>query len=683
MVRFWPVLAAGWLVACTGPTGTDDDPVPTDGTHASDATDATDDTDDPGGGKTYDELLFECDGEPSSSPARLRRTNRQEWTRSIGQGLGSLADTNPFDPPSSLPYSTYSDGVSVDPASLDLYLNVAHLGGASWTEREARGSGVSRLRIPYEDGGLKCMWTASSPDEACIDYYVGTLLEKGVLFRPPTDEEFDQLRAFAVQALNDEGGAPRAQTLGRVTTAAWLSSGALFRAELGTGMPDEHDRHRLGDWELARMVSQMISDRPMGTTATFRYQQGPDGSSWTAPPEGYLDQVLAAAQDGSIQDPATLRALVRTYAAGIDPERYDLNMEFGEDRRARRGEYWMSHKLEQFFAQWLEVESFPNEFKDTPHKTSLFDGNDTWKAYNLNASYGNLQSGYYGQEPLLLQQLTDSIARVVVEDEDVLRTLLTTRRFYVAANAPYSGSSISKSTEDVNRVYGITYDVQGTRESRWVELPAGERSGVLTHPAWLAAHGDNFEDGASLVLRGRWVRENLLCQDVPGLESVMVEAQLQPSDGSKSARQRVEEDIETRTECMACHDRMNSLGKPFEAYNHAGFVRATDHGSDPDGSTVVQDAVEGNFRPDLIDGAYDGPVDFTAALADSPHVKRCFIRHTFRFFMGRDETRDDACTLTAMEQAYDDSGGSFIEMLGALATSDAALYRHVPEGGGG
>ncbi|MFK7928194.1 MAG: hypothetical protein AB8H79_08380, partial [Myxococcota bacterium] len=260
MLHCWRVLPVLIVLSCTGPSPDPDDP--TDGTDSTDSTDSTDDTDvDTDVGPTYDELLFLCDGEPASSPARIRRTTRAEWTRSIGQGPGSLADTNPFDAPSSMPFSTYSEGVSIDPATLDLFLNVAPLGGASWTEREARGSGVSRLRIPYEDGGLKCMWTASSPDDACIDYFVGTYLEKAVLFRPPTDEEFDHLRAFTVQALGDEGGSPRAQTLGRVTTAAWLTSGALFRPELGIGMPDADGRHRLGDYEMARMVAQMVGDR--------------------------------------------------------------------------------------------------------------------------------------------------------------------------------------------------------------------------------------------------------------------------------------------------------------------------------------------------------------------------------------------------------------------------------------
>ena len=45
----------------------------------------------------------------------------------------------------------------------------------------------------------------------------------------------------------------------------------------------------------------------------------------------------------------------------------------------------------------------------------------------------------------------------------------------------------------------------------------------------------------------------------------------------------------------------------------------------------------------------------------------------------RDETLQDACVLSAMEQAYDNSDGSFLAMLETLATHDATVYRHVTE----
>lgn len=226
-----------------------------------------------------------------------------------------------------------------------------------------------------------------------------------------------------------------------------------------------------------------------------------------------------------------------------------------------------------------------------------------------------------------------------------------------------------------NRPYGYEGDIaDGSAADRWVTLPADERAGLLTHPVWLSTHGDAFEDGPSLVARGHWVREHLLCETVPPLQFVTVPALLAPSDGTKTARERVEESIEGQSECMVCHQSMNTLGTPFELYNHAGFLRVDDHGHPPDGSTTVDNA------PDpALNGTYADAIAFTEALADSQYAKRCFIRHTFRFFAGRDETPADACVLTAMEEAYDQSDGSFLQMLETLATHDATLYRTLDE----
>ena len=71
-------------------------------------------------------------------------------------------------------------------------------------------------------------------------------------------------------------------------------------------------------------------------------------------------------------------------------------------------------------------------------------------------------------------------------------------------------------------------------------------------------------------------------------------------------------------------------------------------------------------------------VALTEMFAISPYARRCFIRHFFRYFMGRDETMADACTLSAMESAFEN--GSFLNMLEALVTSDTFLYRHVDGG---
>ena len=62
-------------------------------------------------------------------------------------------------------------------------------------------------------------------------------------------------------------------------------------------------------------------------------------------------------------------------------------------------------------------------------------------------------------------------------------------------------------------------------------------------------------------------------------------------------------------------------------------------------------------------------------LATSDRVRQSFVRHVFRFWMGRNEMLSDSKTLIAMDKAYIESQGSFKELLVCLLTSDSFLYR--------
>ena len=616
--------------------------------------------------------LFVCDGTPASSQARIRRLDDVEWRSTIGQSRTSPAASNPLAVPSHARFSTYPAGVGMDAASLDLYLGVLHYAGAGWTERFPT---LGRQNQPENDGSIHCMFNDTVPSSDCIDTYLAEFLENGALYRPGTPDELARLRSFADDALAKEAaeGWARTETLTQITSAAWLTTGALFPSELGEGTPDAYGRVPLSDWELARVAGGMLSNRAPGSQGVFRWSLGQHGS-YTEPFEGSMPDLQAAAADGTIRDPVVLGALMRQYGAGTDPLRQDTYLDWGDERRLEgRADEWMASKIDRFFLEWFDVTGFPTVFKDRPEATSSYDGGPD--EHGIRSSWGNLQSGYYGHEATMVQLFEDTVARIVVADQDVLRELLTTREFFLASTTRDAGSSISNATEYTARPFGYDGDVQHSSPAdRWVTLPTDQRAGLLTHPAWLATHGDAFEDGPSMVSRGHWIREHLFCESVPPLEFVTVEAQLLPSDGTKTARERVEESIEPHPECMVCHQSMNSLGRPFEIYNHAGFLRADDHGNPPSGVTTIDNAPD----PSL-DGDYTDAIELMEALADSEHVKRCFVRQTFRFFAGRDELAEDACVLEAMETAYDDSGGSFLSMLEALATHDATIYRHVSE----
>ena len=603
--------------------------------------------------------LFECDPAVlGSSPSRLRRIDQSELRFALPNESGSDFSHNPFYSSQSDQYSSYASDETVDLATLDLYLDAALAGGRIGSEIHDWLKKRSKTTT-----SLACMFSDVHPADACVTGFLTELLTRDVLFRPPSPGELERLRSFANGILAAEAGiADRPHTIARIGNAAWLTSGALFRPE-NAGANGE--RARLSDWELADAIAYTIGERGPGGPAT-KYGETP-GPKYTADlTDGHYAAIAQAAADGTIHDPAVIDQLLRQYVGGDDVDRLDLAPYMRLEARHVHGSWWTAPKVRQFFREWLGYEQFATVFKETPARTSQFDADVS--PYSISTtSYVQLQSPYYsgptGQhEGSMIDQMDDAIARIVVEDQNVLSTLLTSSRVYVNAT-----SQVFKATAGTQRPYNLTADI--LEAGRWVTLPANERAGILTHPGWLGAHGGNFEDDPSLIHRGHWIRENLLCQYIPPLSEVRVAAVVGPSADDQTARSRVEAATASDT-CQGCHKLMNSLGMPFEIYNHAGFLRVKDHdGSAPNGASLLVD---------MPDPALDGPVangiELSQKLAASNHVKRCFIRQTFRYFAGRDETRADACSLAKMEKAYD-AKGSFLTMLSAFMTSDAFLYR--------
>ncbi len=657
--------------------------------------------------------LFTCadPSAPRASPSRLRRVERAELTQVAigGYNNSPKIQNNPLSAPEGLPYSTYAEGVGMDPATLNLLM--LHLPEASlvWSDGDPHGYGGARPLGVYRTDIVGCM-EGDAPDDACIDRYLDTMLRRGVLFRAPTDGELARIRAYTVARLADEpADGDRQETLHEIAQAAMLMTGALFRSDIGDPSTMEGTVRELSDTELAYALGSVLSTAPVGVPVRdpITSSVSPDDPDAADLNAGRLGRIAAAAADGTIRDPARRRELLRHYAGGISPDRPDLAIPRQQNTNGR-GDYWLAPRLRDFFREWLGYADAGSKFKDHPAETSAIES-DGGQYDSAVIGYASLQSSLNSREASLVQQLDAVIARVVLETdasgEDVFEALLTTRQWLLpsnlsvtsdtpcSSNADCSGSQVCPS--EIGRcsgntwrayygstwAYGWTDPINDTDAERWVTVPA-PRLGVLTHPAWLTAHGGNFEDDASLVLRGHWLRTQLFCQSFGDLSDVQgLQAMLVASDPDLSARERVrrstepgvdpEGDDEVTEQCFGCHSYMNSLGFPFELFNHAGFERATDHGGPPDGSTTID-----NLPDEALNGAYASPEEFIRAVAGSAFARRGMVRHAFRFFMGRDEVLADGCTLLEMEQALIEEG-SFLSMLEALISSETFVRREL------
>src|SRR5205085_1213979 len=79
-----------------------------------------------------------------------------------------------------------------------------------------------------------------------------------------------------------------------------------------------------------------------------------------------------------------------------------------------------------------------------------------------------------------------------------------------------------------------------------------------------------------------------------------------------------------------------------------------------------------------LDGPVKDPFEYLQRLAKSRRVRQVFLRHAFRYWMGRNETLDDAPTLLDAEKAYVESSGSMKALVVSLLSSDSFLYRRLP-----
>lgn len=210
--------------------------------------------------------------------------------------------------------------------------------------------------------------------------------------------------------------------------------------------------------------------------------------------------------------------------------------------------------------------------------------------------------------------------------------------------------------------YGLP-NVTGDEFQR-VTLDASRRAGLLTQASILALTTPGSRTDP--VIRGKWVYTKLLCgkvadppPDVPKLPD--------PVPG-QSVRERLamHRDVDA---CRGCHRLMDPIGFGFEHYDGVGLWREQDNG------VAVDDS--GEIVGSDVAGAFQGAVELGQKLAQSQDVRSCFVGNWLTFAYGRAETPADACSRSALENAFTQSGGNIKSLLLALTQTDAFLYRPI------
>lgn len=257
--------------------------------------------------------------------------------------------------------------------------------------------------------------------------------------------------------------------------------------------------------------------------------------------------------------------------------------------------------------------------------------------------------------PELMQSMIDETAQftdhVIRRGDGLLSSLFTAS--YSIVDGP------------LLELYGVQAP-EGHTPGEPIELDPSQRSGILTQAAFLATHAHH--DQTSPVHRGLFVRENILCQTIPPPPPNVIPTPPPPTPGT-TVRERISLH-QSEESCSGCHRMMDNIGLGFESYDASGVFRSEE------ASRPVDDTGELIGTGDAaLDGPFDGALELSRKLAESPVVQQCVTQQWFRFGLGRSSSNDDACSLEHMQEQFVASGGNVRELIVSLATSDA--FRNV------
>lgn len=501
------------------------------------------------------------------------------------------------------------------------------------------------------------------------DEQINSAIEKMfelVVEREPTEKDLKKYREFMRTCSMK---AEPTESLRMTLVAIAVSPDAIFRAELGSGPRDEEGRQILGSADLAYAIAYALTD------------DGPD------------EKLLSAAKNGRLK---TRADVAREVARIWDDDTIE------------------KQRILRFFHEFFGYHKAPGVFKD---------------AARFGKDYRNVAEQLVRDADVLVNY-------IVKEDKNVLEELLTTEKYFVAHNG--DNKEIAKQIEALDKLYEHLKDkdwksfpyqtpkehanfarslhrmfahpngnvvkgwmryltncdkhkvtpIPSLRGRQYIEaynlnektfdypakqpfvLAKGKRMGILMHPAWLVAHSLNLDNDP--VRRGKWIRERLLADSVPELP-ITVDARI-PDAPDQSLRERFA--VTRQEQCWRCHVQMNPLGMPFEQFDDFGRYRDVEKLHAPRKTKPVNATgiLQGTHNPEL-DGKVQDPIDLMQRLAKSERVRQSFVRHAFRYWMGRNEMLSDSKTLMDADKAYVENGGSFRALVISLLTSDSFLYR--------
>jgi len=250
------------------------------------------------------------------------------------------------------------------------------------------------------------------------------------------------------------------------------------------------------------------------------------------------------------------------------------------------------------------------------------------------------------------EQTLRTIVNVVLTENGDYRDLFTTRKTFMT------------------RALGLVYQVPVAQADGWMPYefpPEQPRAGLLTLMNFLAA---NSHDGrSSPTLRGKALRERLLCQPVPippgNVDFTLVQDTTNAAHRTTRDRLTVHR---TDASCAGCHRIMDPVGLGLENFDTVGVYRTAENGA------AIDAAGE-------LDGvAFHDAVALGRAMHDNPAVPSCLVSRLYEYAVRRPVVSGERAWLDALNRSFADSGYRVPALMRRIALSDAFYKVTAAEG---
>lgn len=218
--------------------------------------------------------------------------------------------------------------------------------------------------------------------------------------------------------------------------------------------------------------------------------------------------------------------------------------------------------------------------------------------------------------------------------------------------------------ERLAQIYGLD-DVKGPAMQK-VSLTEQNRGGILGMAAVHAV--TSYPLRTSPVLRGRWVLESLLGDKVPPPPPDVPALEEHANSGPKTLRDQLEIH-RTKSECAACHDKMDPLGFGLENFDALGRWRDKDRGEPIDAKGTLPSGQ-----------TYSGPAGLKGILLER---KDTIMKHLAKkmtgYAFGRELNKFDDCVVDRALEALQQNDYRASVLVEQIAMSFPFRHRFYPK----